>query len=614
MRAHLLSLLRRQTRPPWALGILVAAVCLTVETLVAALLKQVTPVHSLDVVYLVGILLITFVWGLGLGMAMAVASTLTLDFFLFPPQWTLTPAKGEDWAALAIFIAIALLALSISRLTRSLAAEADARGEADLAAELARLLLRAPNLSMALPTAAHHLARTLELPYAAIELETIADDERHAAFPLRAGAFPLGTLLVPADLPRPTLRRLRERVVPALEVLLQAARERASVEDALKTNRDKLRRIADEQAALRRLATLVAHGAPSTEVFDAVAREVGQILGARHATVIHFEADNMMTVAGSWHQSVPEAAMAVGSRWPIDPGTVSEIVSRTGAPGRIDAFEGEGVLIKSLQRLEISPSVGCPIMIGRRLWGAVIASSTTPEPLPEGTERRIMDFTELVAAAIANAESRAELKASRARVVAAADETRRRIERDLHTGTQQRLVSLGLELRRLEAVVSPGSEEVEEGFAHMARLLDGAIEDLQEISRGLHPAILSKGGLERALTALARRSNVAVDLNVRADRRLAEHLEGTAYYIVSEALTNAVKHAHASMIQVDIVIEDMTIGLSVRDDGIGGADPGRGTGLTSLRDRVEALGGNIEIMSPVGAGTSVLAEIPIDGD
>ena len=221
------------------------------------------------------------------------------------------------------------------------------------------------------------------------------------------------------------------------------------------------------------------------------------------------------------------------------------------------------------------------------------------------------EFTELVATAIANAESRAELAASRARVVTAADETRRRIERDLHDGTQQRLVSLGLELRAAEALASPEQADLRAELSDAMRSLTGAVEELQEISRGIHPAVLSRGGLAPALKALARRSSVPVELRLDVGSRLPEHVEVASYYVVSEALTNAAKHARASALRVDAGTENGVVRLSISDDGVGGADPTAGSGLVGLRDRVEALGGDLSISSTPGKGTALHATIPI---
>jgi len=206
---------------------------------------------------------------------------------------------------------------------------------------------------------------------------------------------------------------------------------------------------------------------------------------------------------------------------------------------------------------------------------------------------------------------RDELTASRARVVAAGDEARRRIERDLHDGTQQRLVSLGLEVRAAEAMVPQVLDELRAHLAHTAEGMAAAVEDLQEVSRGIHPAILSRGGLGPALRALARRSAVPVDLVVDLDRDLPERVEVAVYYVVSEALTNAAKHASASLVRADLGASDGIVTLAVSDDGVGGADPGGGSGLVGLRDRVEAVGGRMEIASPAGGGTSLVATIPL---
>jgi signal transduction histidine kinase len=613
MRARLFTMLQRPTCPPIAMGIAAAIACILLETLLAFGLKQITPLHSLDIVYIFGIVAIASVWGLWLGLGVAVASMFAFDYFLIPPVWSLTPTKGEDWAVLSVYLAIALLASLISRLARSLATEAEARTESDLTAEVARLMLRAPDLRTALPTAGRHLARVLRLPSAAIELGSETDESRYVVFPLQGERRPKGTLVVPSDLPRPVLRRLRERVVPSLEVLLEAARDREATADALKASRDKLRRIAEEQAALRRLATLVAHGVPPAEVFDAVARELGRFMRVPHTTVIRYESDETATSVGVWNQDSQRATLPLNSRWPIEHGSVAELVSRTGAAGRVNLYEGAGQFLTLLRTIGLHSAVGCPIIVGGRLWGAVVASSTSTTPMPPDTEARMTSFTELAAAAVANAENHAELIASRARVVAAADATRRLIERDLHDGTQQRLVALKMELRAMEATVPAEMEELRGRLFHSAQSLESAVEDLREISRGLHPAILSRGGLQPALRALARRCPVPVELDLKIDRRLPERVEVSIYYIVSEALTNAAKHAQATVVGVDLVAEETAVRLTIRDDGVGGADPGRGGGLVSLKDRVETLGGRLQIVSPHDEGTSLQLEIPYGG-
>ena len=253
-----------------------------------------------------------------------------------------------------------------------------------------------------------------------------------------------------------------------------------------------------------------------------------------------------------------------------------------------------------------------PIVAGDRTWGVLFAGWGRRR-VSAATEALLASFADLLAAAIANAESRAELLASRARVVAAADETRRRIERDLHDGAQQRLVSLTLALRAAHAAIPPGTGDLGVSLANVAEGLVSVMDDLREMARGIHPAILSEGGLAPALKTLARRSSVPVELDVRTVARLPEHIEVAAYYLISEALTNAAKHANASAIQVGAEEVGQVLHLRVRDDGGGGADPARGSGLVGLKDRVEALGGTIAIHSPPGAGTSLYAELPFTG-
>jgi signal transduction histidine kinase len=610
MRLSPLALLQRRTHPRFITGAVIAALFVAAETSLAALLPGTTPVRTLDLVYLPGILVVASWCGLGFGLATALASVVAFDLFLIAPPWSLRPTDGWFLATLAIFVIIALLASAVSALARSLAVRAEAWRDAALSAEIARLLLRAPDLTAALPAAARHLARAFGLPSASIEPGVVPADETHSTFPLCDGAVN-ATLVVPADLAKPTLRRLQDRAVPSLESLLQAAREREHVADTTRSTYDELRRIADEQAALRNLATLVAHSVPPSDVFDAVAREMAQVLGTPHTVIARYEEDGTAVMtAGAWNY---EEIVSPGTRFAIEEGTVSDLVFRTKAPGRVNAYRGQGVLSRTLRERGVYSSVGCPIMVGQKIWGVAIASSVTPEPLPADTEERMMEFTELAAAAIANAQSTSDLVASRARVVTAADETRRRIERDLHDGTQQNLVSIGLEMRAIEAAMPPELDQLKHQLSTTARAVDNAVAELQEISRGLHPAILTRGGLGHALTVLARRSAISVQLDLAPVCPLPEPLEVTIYYIVSEALTNATKYAHASKVYVELAMAGAMIRLSIRDNGLGGADPSRGSGLTGLTDRVTALGGRMEITSPVGDGTTLLVEIPCGG-
>lgn len=383
--------------------------------------------------------------------------------------------------------------------------------------------------------------------------------------------------------------------------------------DSLETSRDELGRVAEEQAALRRVATLVARGISPPEVFSAVAEETGHVLGAKGTAVARFERDGIVTVAGSWHKPGAHGLdLLLGSRWPAEEDTVAGQVQRTGEPARVASYDSAvGAGSAWASAYGIRSSVGSPIVVEGRLWGAIIAFSGTAAPHPDDTEERLLAFTELVAMAVANTESRAQLAASRARVVAAADETRRRIERDLHDGIQQRLISLALEIRAAEAKVSPEQAGVVEQWSRTARGLNDVAEELREISRGLHPAVLEKGGLGPALRALARRAGMRVELNLRVRGRLPQRIEVAVYYVVSEALANAAKHARASVVEVDLGVTDGELRLLVRDDGVGGADASRGSGIIGLSDRVEAVGGTIEVASPPAGGTTLLVTIPL---
>jgi signal transduction histidine kinase len=245
-----------------------------------------------------------------------------------------------------------------------------------------------------------------------------------------------------------------------------------------------------------------------------------------------------------------------------------------------------------------------------RLWGAMVVGAS--EELPPDAEDRMEKVGELVATAIANAESKSELAASRRRIVAASDDARRRIERDLHDGTQQRLVSLGLALRAAQSDLPSDLSDLRAELARIATGLAGAVEELQALSRGIHPAILAQGGLAPALRTLARRSAIPVALDLRIGTRLPASIEVAAYYVMSEALANAAKHAQASRIDISVTPRDGRLMLSIRDDGIGGADRSRGSGLVGLTDRVEALGGSISVESPPGAGTRIASELPLE--
>jgi signal transduction histidine kinase len=377
---------------------------------------------------------------------------------------------------------------------------------------------------------------------------------------------------------------------------------------SLETSHRDLRLLLEEQAALRRVATLVARAVPPAELFEAVTREIAAVLDAPLTILLRGGPDDMASIAARWGDLARH--LPVGHPYPLEEGDPALVAWRTGRAVRIESYaDHSGSVMATARRLGLRYGAAAPIVVDGRLWGLVGAAWTQPGRLPDGIEGRLTQFTELVATAIGNADSRAELSASRRRVVAAADETRRRIERDLHDGTQQRLVSLALDLRAAEAAVPPDLIELKGQLAHVSDRLSDAVDDLREVSRGIHPAILSQGGLGAALKMLVRRSSVPVTLVVPDDRRLRDSVEVALYYVVSEALTNVTKHASASTVHIELEADESVVRLVVRDDGVGGASPERGSGLIGLRDRIEALGGTIGITSPEGEGTTLLVEI-----
>ena len=379
----------------------------------------------------------------------------------------------------------------------------------------------------------------------------------------------------------------------------------------VETNRDELTVLIEQQAALRRVATLVARGVPPSDVFAAVVMELSRCLGTDYAALFRCETGGAATLVAA--RDGPGATKEpVGGRFSLEIENLAATVLRTGRAARMDSHgNAPGSAAANIRELGSRSGVGAPIVVNGRLWGSAIVGSSGPEALPPDTAARVGDFADLVATAIANAATRAELTASRARIVAAADDARRRFERDLHDGAQQRLVSLGLELRTVEAAVPLELSALKMQISNMVSGLAGISEDLQEIARGIHPAILSKGGLGPALNTLARRSGVPVKLDLRLNRELVESAEVAAYYVVAEALTNAAKHARATEVTVCVEVDGANLRLSIQDDGIGGAHAGKGSGLAGLTDRVEALGGQIEIASHTGSGTSLLVEIPL---
>jgi signal transduction histidine kinase len=402
-----------------------------------------------------------------------------------------------------------------------------------------------------------------------------------------------------------------QELLPAgTEERLAGFTEVAGIAMANAQARMELRAFAEEQAALRRVATLVAGGTPPEQVFAAVAAEAGRLADADSTVMSRYNPDGGATIVGTWTRTGAALPVPVGFQFGPGGRNTASLVFRTGRAARVDDYaRATGPTAEPARQFGIRAAAGVPITVDGYLWGVMTVGSTQG-PLPASTEVRLAAFTELAATAIANAEAHAALAASRARIVATADQTRRRIERDLHDGAQQRLVTLALEVRAAQAAPPEGGELVQ-WLDAVATGLSGVMEELREIARGLHPAILAERGLGPALKALARRSAVPVTLDVRVIERLPEPAEIAAYYMVAEALTNTSKHARASAVEVQVELGEGVLHVRVHDDGRGGADFARGSGLVGLKDRAEALGGRLSLHSAPGAGTKLQAELPL---
>jgi signal transduction histidine kinase len=401
---------------------------------------------------------------------------------------------------------------------------------------------------------------------------------------------------------------LEERMPADTEERLAEFTELLATAVANADSRAGLARLAEEQAALRRVATLVARGVPSEQLFAAVVEAIGQLLPVDLANMCRYEPDRMQTFVATWGR--PGKRFALGSRWPLGGKNLATIVFETGRPARIDSYaDASGPVNVIARQVDLRSAVATPVFVEGRLWGMMAVGSGREQPLPPDTEARLESFTELVATAIANAESHAALAASRARIVAAADESRRRIERDLHDGAQQRLVNavivLKLALRALAHSDGNSEELVSEALQHAEQ----ANAELRELAHGILPAVLTRGGLPAGVEALVSRLSLPVSVDMTVDR-LDAGLEATAYFVVSEALTNVIKHARASSAAVTATVRDGQLRVEVRDDGIGGARAGLG-GLGGLEDRVSALNGRLVLESPSGGGTRVSALLPV---
>ena len=372
--------------------------------------------------------------------------------------------------------------------------------------------------------------------------------------------------------------------------------------------RAEVERLAEEQAALRRVATLVAEGASPTAVFDRVAAEMERLLDADQVMLARYERGTELTVVA--HRGASARLAPPGTRVSHAGENVQAIVRRTEQPARMDHFEAaHGAIAEYARSLGARAVVGAPVVVDGRLWGVVSGSWNSDEAPPADTEERMAEFAQLLDTAIANADSRDQLRASRARVLTAADEARRRVVRDLHDGAQQRFVLSIIALKLAHQALRENRGDAESILLGALEHAEQGYAALRELAHGIHPAVLTRGGLRAGVRAVVERVDLPVDVDVTA-ARFPEEIEASAYFIVAEALTNVVKHAKAQRAEVRASVEGGMLRVEVRDDGIGGADP-HGHGLVGISDRATALGGRLEIVSPPGNGTVVAASLPL---
>jgi PAS domain S-box-containing protein len=366
--------------------------------------------------------------------------------------------------------------------------------------------------------------------------------------------------------------------------------------------------LAQEQRALRRVATLVASEANPERVFSAVSEESARVLGMNAAAVFRYEGDDTATVVGRYDGD-NVGVFNVGERIFADEGTAIGRARDSGRPARIDSYANlDTDVAQTMSRIGYLSSVAAPIFVAGVPWGAVGVAAKVP--LPPDSEARLSGFCEIVSLAVASAQAREDLQTSRARLVKAGDEQRRKLERNLHDGAQQRLVALALQLRLAKAKAATNPEQVPDVLQGASEELDKALEELRELARGLHPAALTEQGLGPAVEALGARLPVTVKVKAPSER-LPDHIEATAYYIASEALTNIAKHADATRTDIVFALEADALRFEITDDGRGGADPAVGSGILGLRDRAEAIGGTLFVISPPGKGTLVTGSLPL---
>jgi signal transduction histidine kinase len=370
-----------------------------------------------------------------------------------------------------------------------------------------------------------------------------------------------------------------------------------------------------DQAALRHLAALVRQRSSPRELFATIAEETGRVVGAQAVRIARYEPDGGATLVALWSTLDPLGSeLALGQRLSLDSQSAEARVLRSQRVVRIDDTRGlEGWTVERLRRNGVRSELAAPIVVDGHAWGALVASSTDSVPFPAGTEARIANFAEMAVVDVANAETRVALLESRGRTVAAADEARKRLERDLHDAIQQQLLLTALRLRDVRLSLPAELEAQRAALEEAAGALTRALEELRLILRGLNPPALATGGLAAAVRSLARRFPFPIRTDLELVGRLPEPVEQAAFYVVCEALTNAAKHASCSSASVAVEASGAALKVRVADDGVGGANPSAGSGLRGMADRAEALGGWLTLSSPAGRGTSIELELPLAG-
>jgi signal transduction histidine kinase len=647
--------------PRWLRAALTSVALVAAVTAVIALLEPDVPALGLGVLYLLAVVPIALAYGGTVSAAVSVASIAAFTYLFLPPRYSLNPGSSERWevvvAFLVSFVVVSQLAARSQREARRSARLADeqaalrrvatlvARGDPppDVFAAVARevgLLLNAdathlgryePDAAVtglaAWSSAGDHIpaGRRVEL-----EGESVAGLVSRTKRPARMRGYEnapgvgaaLGRELgLRSSVGAPIVvdqhlwgvmvasSKADESLPADAESRIAAFTELLATAIANTESRAGLARLAEEQAALRRVATLAAHGASPEALFAAVVDEVERVFPVENVGLARYESDRTMTTVAISEGLADH--FPVGGRWPLGGKNVSTVVFETGRSARIDSYgDASGRLGVAMRERGLASAVGAPIVVEGRLWG-VLTLSSTEHPLAADTEAHLAAFTELLATAISNTEARTEVAASRARIVAATDDERRRVVRDLHDGAQQRLVHTVVTLKLAERALRNDTEDLPVLLADALDHAEQATVELRELAHGILPAVLTRGGLRVGVDALASRMPVPVEIDVSVGR-LPAASEATAFFVVAEALTNVAKHARAEHAEVTARIEDGTLGLQVRDDGVGGARPD-GTGLVGLADRLAAIDGELRVESLADGGTLLAAAIPLRG-